>query len=319
MSRPRQPAWIAPMLATLIDEPFTEDGWLFERKLDGERCLAFRRGDELQLRSRTRKLLDEVYPELVAPLLAQSPSEFVADGEIVAFERGRTSFPRLQRRLGLHDPERIRQSGVRVYYYLFDLLHLDGHDTRRLPLAERKRLLEEHFEFADPLRYSAHRARQGEHFYRDACRRGWEGLIAKRADAAYEGRRSRAWLKLKCVNEQEFVIGGFTDPKESRVGLGALLVGFYESGKLRYAGKVGTGYDRATLRDLRRRLDRIERQRPPFAADRLPTSGAHWVKPELVAQIRFGELTRDRKLRQPRFRGLRTDKQPREVVLERAR
>jgi DNA ligase D-like protein (predicted ligase) len=319
LKRSPQPRWIAPMLATLTDEPFSRKGWLFERKLDGERCLAFRRGRQLRLSSRTRKRLNDAYPELVGPLLDESIGEFVVDGEIVAFEGRRTSFARLQRRIGLRDLERARRTGVEVFYYLFDLLRLEERDLRRLELRERKRLLERAFTFRDPLRYSAHRERDGKRFYRDACRRGWEGVIAKRADSAYEGRRSGDWLKLKCVNEQEFVIGGFTDPKGRRIGLGALLVGYYEGGKLRYAGKVGSGYDTATLRDLRRRLSRLERQRSPFAGDGLPRSGVHWVKPELVAQIRFTELTRDRKLRQPRFRGLRADKRPREVVLERSR
>ena len=151
-----------------------------------------------------------------------------------------------------------------------------------------------------------------------ACKLGLEGVIGKRRNSAYVNRRSSDWIKLKCGFRQEFVIGGWTDPTGTRVGLGALLVGYYEDGELRYAGKVGTGYSRAVLEDLRSRLDRLERPEPPFTRDGLPRKGVHWVRPDLVAQIGFTEVTRDGKLRHPRFLGLRTDKRPREVVLERS-
>jgi bifunctional non-homologous end joining protein LigD len=312
-----QPDWTEPMRAVLTDDRFTDPAWVFERKLDGVRCLAFRRGDELHLRSRTRQALDGTYPELVDAFLAQDGPDFIADGEVVAFEGGRTSFSRLQRRLGIHDHERARRTGVAVYYYLFDLLHLDGHDITPLPLRERKALLRDAFTFEDPLRFLPHRDEDGERFYRQACRDGWEGLIAKRADAPYRHTRSRDWLKLKCVNEQEFVIGGYTDPTGKRLAFGALLVGYHDSrGALRYAGKVGTGYSDTVLRDLGARLAAIERDTPPFAADDLPRRGVHWVEPELVAQVGFTEVTTDGKLRHPRFLGLREDKLPREVVLE---
>jgi bifunctional non-homologous end joining protein LigD len=312
-----QPAWVAPMLAVLTDRRFSGKDWIFERKLDGERCLAFRRGQELRLLSRRQQLLNSSYPELVDAFLAQSRDGFIADGEVVAFEGRQTSFARLQQRMHVRDPERARQSGVPIFYYLFDLLYLDDHDTTQLELRDRKVLLRRAFSFGDPLRYLRYRNSEGEAHYREACRRGWEGVIAKRATATYQHRRSRDWLKFKCGSEQEFVIGGYTDPKGSRVGLGALLVGYYEGGVLRYAGKVGTGYSEAALRDLAARLAALERDEPPFAGERLPRSGVHWVRPELVAQVGFSELTRDRKLRHPRFLGLRRDKRPREVTLER--
>jgi bifunctional non-homologous end joining protein LigD len=316
--RPReQPEWTAPMLAVLTHQRFSDPGWTFERKLDGERCLAFRRGGRLRLLSRTRQLLNEAYPELVGALGSQV-SDFIVDGEIVAFEGGRTSFERLQRRIQIRDPVAALSSGVRVFYYLFDVLHLDGYDTTALQQRDRKALLRNALSYGDPLRFLPHRNTEGEALYQDACRKRWEGLIAKRADAPYQHRRSADWLKLKCVNEQEFVIGGWTDPTGTRVGLGALLVGYYEGGELRYAGKVGTGYSQAVLQDLRSHLDRLERPEAPFARDGLPRKGVHWVRPEMVAQIGFTEVTRDGKLRQPRFLGLRTDKRPREVVLERS-
>jgi ATP-dependent DNA ligase len=218
----------------------------------------------------------------------------------------------------LRDPARARASGVRVFYYLFDLLHLDGRDVTGLPLRGRKGLLRQALSFADPLRYLPHRNAEGERFYGEACGRGWEGLIAKRADPRYRHERSRDWLKFKCVNEQEFVIAGYTDPGGKRIGFGALLVGYYdERGGLRYAGKVGTGYSDAVLRDLGGRLARLEQEEPAFAADRLPRTAVHWVLPRLVAQIGFTEVTVDGKLRHPRFLGLRSDKDPDEVVLER--
>jgi DNA ligase D-like protein (predicted ligase) len=305
------------MLAVLTNERFSDPGWIYERKLDGERCLAFRHGGRLRLLSRTRQPLNDTYPELVGPLEAQRSDDFIVDGEIVAFEGRRTSFERLQRRIQLRDPASALRSGVAVFYYLFDILHLEGNDTSALQLRDRKSLLRNALSYGDPLRFLPHRNTEGEALYQDACRRGWEGLIAKRADAPYRHARSDDWLKLKCVNEQEFVIGGWTDPTGTRVGLGALLIGYYDRSALRYAGKVGTGYSQAVLRDLRSRLDRLARAEPPFEHDGLPRSRVHWVRPELVAQIGFTEVTRDGKLRHPRFLGLRDDKHPREVVLER--
>jgi bifunctional non-homologous end joining protein LigD len=317
LRRSPQPEFIVPMLATLTAERFSRAGWLFERKLDGERCVAFRRGREVRLLSRNRKLLNGTYPELVDSLLAQSAENFVVDGEIVAFAGQQTSFARLQQRMQVRDPERAQASGIPVFYYLFDLLHLDGYDTRPLELRHRKSLLRQALSFSDPLRLTAHRNREGEEYFREACHRRWEGVIAKRAASHYVSRRTRDWLKFKCVNEQEFVIGGYTDPQGTRIGFGALLVGYYERGRLMYAGKVGTGYDRSMLLDLSRQLRSLERASPPFASDELPRRNVHWVQPELVAQIGFTEVTSGGKLRHPRFVGLRRDKDPWEVVLER--
>jgi bifunctional non-homologous end joining protein LigD len=306
-----------PMLAVLTEERFSDPGWIFERKLDGERCLAERRGGEVDLRSRTRERLNGTYPELVDVLRIQRCTDFLIDGEVVAFEGSRTSFGRLQQRIGIHDPERARRSGVRVFYYVFDVLRLDGEDVRELPLRARKARLRAAIRFRDPLRLVGHRNAAGEEAYRDACRRGWEGVIAKRADAPYRAGRSRDWLKFKCVTEQELVIGGYTDPAGSRTELGALLVGYYDGGALRYAGKVGTGYSREVLRDLGGRLARLERADPPFTGDDLPRGAVHWVEPRLVAQIAFTEVTRDGRLRHPRYIGLRPDKPPEDVTLER--
>ena len=310
------PDWRTPMLATLTDRRFSDPRWIFEPKFDGERCLAFRNGDQVRLLSRNRQPLNGTYPELVDALAAQPISRFVIDGEVVAFKGRRTSFAHLQGRLGITNPKAARATGIPVFYYIFDLLHLDGKSTTELPLLSRKRLLRKAFQFGDPLRYTPHRVEHGEAAYRAACARGDEGVIAKLADAPYVGRRSPNWLKFKCVRDQEFVIGGYTAPKGSRIGFGALLVGYYDGRDLVYAGKVGTGFDDATLRKLHKRLSAIEQDRSPFTRGLVREAGTHWVQPELVAQVGFTEWTRDGKLRHPRYTGLRTDKDPSDVVRE---
>jgi bifunctional non-homologous end joining protein LigD len=304
------------MLATLTDKPFSREGWLFEPKLDGERCLVFRRGHDLDLFSRNRKRLNQKYPEITAAFQREETAVFVIDAEIVAFEGHVTSFAKLQQRMQVQHPTADLLRRVPVWLYLFDLIYLDRYDTRQVPLRYRKELLQDAFDFQDPLRFTEHREREGEAFYQEACRRGWEGVMAKNGDSTYVSRRTREWLKFKCVKEQEFVIGGYTDPKGTRIGFGALLVGYYRRGKLVYAGKVGTGYDTDTLRRLAGQLARLETTTSPFAADGLPRTGVHWVKPKLVAEIRFTEWTADGKLRHPRFVGLRDDKRPEEVVRE---
>jgi bifunctional non-homologous end joining protein LigD len=252
------------------------------------------------------------------------PTGTVLDGEIVAFDGNQTSFARLQGRIGLHDPDAARASGIPVFLYVFDVLVLADHDVTGLPLRTRKRLLREAVDFRGPLRMSTHRNADGEAYLREACQRGWEGLVAKRADAPYRpGHRSPDWLKLKCVHAQELVIGGWTDPQRSRTGFGALLVGYYDGsgdrgGGLRYAGKVGTGFDHRVLADLSDRFRDLDAERSPFD-EPVPEKGAHWVRPELVAQVGFSEWTRDGKLRHPRYLGLREDKAPEDVVREEPR
>jgi DNA ligase D-like protein (predicted ligase) len=218
--------------------------------------------------------------------------------------------------MGIHDPERARRSLVSVYYYIFDMLEMDGEDLRPLPLLERKARLRKAVTFHGHLRFTTYRRGDGETAFRYACRHGWEGVIAKRAASPYVAKRTRDWLKLKCQHGQELVIGGWTAPKGARQRLGALLVGYYEQrGKLRYAGKVGTGFDQRTLQMLGDELERRERDTSPFEAGGPPRQ-ARWVEPELVAEIGFAEWTRDGKLRQPRYQGLRDDKSAREVVRE---
>jgi len=295
------------MLATLVREQFSSPDWIFEPKLDGIRCLSFRKGRNVELFSRNHLSLNAGYPELDVPLLNQPVSSFIVDGEIVAMQRGISSFSLLQKR---------KQQTVPVMYYLFDVLYLDGYDVTQLELRYRKEVLRHAFTYRDPLRFSEHRAAEGEAFYREACRKGWEGIIAKRAASFYVQKRSADWLKFKCENQQELVIVGYTDPVGQRVGIGALLVGFYKRGRLVYAGKVGTGFDRQTLKDLKKRLSAIERPTSPCSLDSRPKKGVHWVQPKLVAQIAFTEWTGADKLRHPRYLGLRMDKKASEVVKE---
>ena len=218
------------MKAVLTEERFSDPAWVFERKLDGIRCIAIKSERDVRLLSRNDLSLNERFPEVAAALAADPATNLILDGEVVAFAGGKTSFEILQQRGERH---------VSVFLYAFDLLHLAGHDTTALPLHARRRLLRKAVGFHGPLRLTPSRKRDGERFYADACRQGWEGLIAKRADAPYTHGRSRDWLKFKCSAEQELVIGGYTAPRGSRSHLGALLLGYYEDGRLRYAGKVG--------------------------------------------------------------------------------
>jgi bifunctional non-homologous end joining protein LigD len=316
LRRRSQPDWLAPMLATLTDERFSRQGWLFEPKWDGERCLAFRRGRELNLFSRNRILLNARYPEIRGAFLQQETECFIADGEIVTFKNGVSSFAQLQERMQVEHPSADLLRRVPVWLYLFDLLYLDRYDTRQVPLRYRKELLRNAFAFRDSLRFTEHREVEGEAYYRQACRRGWEGVIAKNGDSIYVSGRTRDWLKFKCAKQQEFVIGGYTDPRGNRIGFGALLLGYYRGRKLVYAGKVGTGFDRDFLRRLGKKLAELEAPTSPFEGEDLPRVGVHWVKPRLVAQIAFAEWTREGKLRHPRFLGLRDDKKPEEVERE---
>jgi bifunctional non-homologous end joining protein LigD len=262
----------------------------------------------LSLFSRNRKRLNDKYPEIAAAFHQQETDSFIADGEIVTFKDGITSFAKLQERMQVEHPSADLVSRVPVCLYLFDLLYLDRYDTRQVPLRYRK--------FRESLRFTKHRETDGEAYYRKACRSGWEGVIAKNGDSVYVSSRTRDWLKFKCLQEQEFVIGGYTDPRGNRIGFGALLLGFYRRRKLMYAGKVGTGFDHDTLQRLDRTLAQLETSTCPFDDEGVPRRGVHWVKTKLVAQIGFTEWTTGDKLRHPRFLGLREDKRPEDVTRE---
>jgi DNA ligase D-like protein (predicted ligase) len=279
------------MAATLTQERFSGPEWVFEQKLDGIRLLAFKRRAEVRLLSRNRLLQNAAYPSVVVAVAALPVREVILDGEATGVWGRRGE----------------------VTYHVFDVLWLDGRDTTALPLDERRALLET-LPFAAPLSL-VERLHDPAPWDR-ACEAGWEGVIAKRRDSTYEHRRSPYWLKMKCEATQELVVGGFTDPRGSRVGLGALLVGYFEAQDFVFAGKVGTGFNTALLLDLRSRLDRIEVDSPPFTVgEGLPRS-AHWVRPEVVVQVAFIEWTGHGKMRHPRLLGVRIDKSASEVVRE---
>ena len=302
------PTTAGAMKAVLTDQRFSDPNWIYERKLDGIRCVAIRAGSTVKLLSRNDLSQNARWPELVEALEKDECDQFVIDGEVVAFAGSETSFARLAQRA---------RHLVPVFYYVFDILWLEGRDVRKLPLRTRKRLLRDALEFHGNVRWTQHRNRDGEKFFVEACRKGWEGLIAKRADSPYVTTRSRDWLKFKCEHGQELVIGGFTAPRGSRVEFGALLLGYYRAGRLEYAGKVGTGFDTDTLHDLAGQMRKLERNDSPFADPReIRERGVTWVEPKLVAEIGFTEWTRDHRLRHPRFQGLRDDKDASEVVRE---
>ena len=280
------PDWIVPMAATLTQERFTGPEWIFERKFDGIRLLAFKKGDDVRMFSRNR--LPQNIPRLAAAIASLPAGEVILDGEITWDRDGA--------------------------YNVFDILWLDGRDVTAMPLEERLALLRR-LPLKPPMAHVV--PLEGDAPWERACREGWEGVIAKRRGSKYEQRRSPHWLKMKCEASQELVVGGFTDPQGARVGLGALLVGYFEGDDFVFAGRIGTGFDTRLLLDLRRRLDLLEIPKTPFTkATGLPRLRAHWVQPEIVVQVAFIEWTVHGKLRHPRLIGVRFDKNAREVTRE---
>ncbi|HET9923855.1 MAG TPA: DNA ligase D [Methylomirabilota bacterium] len=311
------PAWIAPQLATLVAAPPPGDAWVHEIKLDGYRILLRVARGRVRLLTRNRQDWTERFPAAVEAAARLPVKEALLDGEIVVFDAaGVSSFQALQQAVG-------RGAGRSLVYVAFDLLFLDGRDLRLEPLLARKKELARLLEGRrGALRYSEHFDEPGQKVYERACRMALEGIVSKRKQAPYTAGRGQAWLKVKCVARQEFVIGGYTDPEGARVEFGSLLLGVHEpDGRLVYAGRVGTGFSRATLAALGKRLRKLGQRGSPFAADgpRPPMRGAHWVKPVLVAEVAFTEWTRDGLLRHPAFEGLREDKPAAAVVRERAR
>ena len=300
-------AFVPPMLAKLVSGPPAGDGWIYERKLDGLRCITVKSGDRVELWSRSRLSFVGRFGGIAAAVGRLPADDVVLDGEIAALEGDRTSFALLQR----------PGSTAKPILFAFDVLHLDGDDLRDRPLLERKKLLGKVVKGTGSgvVRRVRHVEGDPVELLGEACAEGWEGLIAKRADGLYRSGRSSDWLKLKCSASQELVIGGWTEPRGARTHFGALLVGYYDDEGLRYAGKVGTGFDTATLADLHRRMVGRERPASPFV-DRVRERSAHWTEPELVANFAFTEWTSDGKLRHPRYEGLRPDKDPRSVTRE---
>ena len=304
-----------PALATLVETAPDSDQWVHEIKYDGYRIGCRIDRGEITLLTRNGNDWTASFPEIVKAAKALKIERGLIDGEAaVLLPDGRTSFQALQ--------SALKTATRNIAYFAFDLLHLNGRDLTQLPLSERKVILE-HVIGKNPsgvIRLSGHFEGRGKDVLQEACRMGLEGIVSKRRDAPYEHGRTRTWLKTKCIKRQEFVIGGFTDPDGSRVGIGALLVGYYENQRLIFAGKVGTGFTDAVLIDLRKLLDRLAQSECPFANKLTgpPGRNAHWVRPELVAEVAFTEWTNDGKIRHPSFQGLRKDKPAREVKKETA-
>jgi bifunctional non-homologous end joining protein LigD len=280
------PDWIEPMAATLTQERFAGPEWTFERKYDGIRLIAFKQGDVVRLYSRTRKEKD--LPAIAAAVAALPSNDLILDGEV--------------------------EWDGQTAYHVFDVIWIDGRDVTRLPLTDRRRMLADLPLTAPMRRVREIDAEKGPPWER-ACAEGWEGVIAKRRDSPYEHKRSKHWLKMKCELTHDFVVGGFTDAQGTRVGLGALLVGYYEGDDFVFAGKVGTGFDTKLLTELRARFDKMELEKTPFTkAKGLPRVRAHWVRPEVVVRVAFIEWTVHTKLRHSRLLGVRTDVRARDVV-----
>lgn len=314
-----QPSFVAPMLATLTDDYFSSHQWIYEHKFDGERCIVIKKNGTVALLSRNRKKINNEYPELVRALEAQEADNFIIDGEIIARDKtGISNFELLQSRINLKALEDIKAKVTitPITFCIFDIMYADEHDIRALPLLVRKKILKKLLTFNKILTYTTHYSGNGITLFKQACHKHWEGLIVKKSDSTYEGKRSRAWLKFKCSVGQELVIGGYTAPKGSRTDFGALLVGYYKKGKLQYAGKVGSGYSHETLRILGKKLKNLTIKKCPFANYNGTEKEIFWVKPTLVANFKFAQWTAAGRLRVPRYQGLRADKRAKDVVKE---
>jgi bifunctional non-homologous end joining protein LigD len=296
------------MLATLVSEPFDDPDWLFEIKWDGYRALCTIEPRKFTLVSRNGLDMLQRFPDLQGLSSAFSSLPIVVDGEIVSLDKeGRSEFQRLQE---------SQKEPAGLTYVAFDLLYADGRDLRKTPLEERKSLLERLIRDADLVLYSKHIVGQGKALFENARKNDLEGIIGKKRDSTYQERRSRDWVKIKTGHEQEFVVGGWTEPKGSRKGFGALLLGVYDAKSLRFVGSVGTGFSGKVLQQLYARLHALERKTSPFVNQVVANAAVHWTSPEMVVEVRFSEWTRDGFLRQPAYLGLRSDKAAAAVVAE---
>jgi DNA ligase D-like protein (predicted ligase) len=312
------PSMISPMLATLTDNYFSRENWIYERKLDGERIIAYIHNGNVILKTRNNIDATITYPEITKALKAHAPKNCVLDGEVVAYKNNLTSFEKLQKRIHLTDPQDIQHSDVRVYYYIFDIVYLNTYNIMDVPLRKRKVLLKDALNFNSPLKYVTHINEYGIKALNEACEKGQEGIIAKKAMGTYLQKRSRDWLKFKCVHQQELIIIGYTDPEGERIFFGALLLGYYKHNTLQYAGKVGTGFDEETLKNLYKKMHNLIRKTSPLPDEQSTQidESAHWVNPELVCEVGFAEWTKHNKLRHPRYLGLRRDKSAQNVFKE---
>jgi bifunctional non-homologous end joining protein LigD len=314
-----QPLIIQPMLATLVDKPFSDPEWLFETKWDGIRAICFIKNGKARFVSRNQNDLSAQYPELSNIGNDLDATEAVLDGEIVALdEHGVSRFQLLQSRMGRKNQAEIARlvAKTRLAYYVFDLLHLDGVDLTGCALIDRKTTLERILKTDKLIRYSDHIIEHGVQLYDEIAKVPLEGVIAKHIDSAYAQRRSREWLKIKTILEAEVVIGGYTEPRKSRSYFGALVVGLYEGGELRYVGHAGGGFNEKSLEQLYKLMQPLKTKLSPFA-DKIQTNEpVQWIKPKVVVQVKFAEWTADRRMRQPIFLGVREDKPAKDVSFE---
>lgn len=311
------PSNIEPNLATLTREPFSAPDWIYELKWDGMRILAWVRDGRAELRSRNDRVVTPQFPELAVLPERLAVKRAIVDGEAVVLdEEGRPSFGLMQQRMNVARPSAELVASAPVVLYLYDLLYCDGFDLRGVPLIERKRLLKRILNPEPPVRFSDHVTGQGEELYRLASERGLEGVIAKQANSPYRGGRGSNWLKLKVTREVDAVIGGYTAPRGGRERFGALLLGLYEDGKLRYIGSVGTGFNERNQPPLWEKLRKLVTREAPFETPPRTREKQTYVEPKLVASVKFSEWTRDKRLRAPVFLGLRSDKPPRDCRFE---
>ncbi|WP_216642723.1 non-homologous end-joining DNA ligase [Hydrocarboniclastica marina] len=327
-----RPVFRPPMTGKSAKRIFSDDDWLFERKLEGVRCLAVRENGISHLYDRDGELLDANFPDILEAL-DKLPPDAVVDGEIVAFDGKKMRLAYLEPYLdpGNSQPGYTLESAnddhadaepaaarrekrpPPCWFYLFDLLQVGPYDLRKLPLETRKLLLRNLIRFSKPLRFTDHRRADGEHLFEIACRKDWEGIVAKRAASPYRSARVDDWLKIKCKQRQELVIGGYTVPPGSKGAFGELLIGYFEGQQFRYAGKVGTGFDHQSLGSLKQALDQHRQRQCPFT-DPIDEQNCHWLSPELVCEVGFTAWTRGMKLRQPRYMGLRRGRDARAIV-----
>jgi bifunctional non-homologous end joining protein LigD len=308
------PDFISPQLATLVPEAPSGDGWVHELKFDGYRMVCHLQRGKTRFWSRNQKDWTAKFPNLSKALRDLPVTAAILDGEVVVVDKaGRSSFQKLQ--------QSMKGGAATFVFQIFDLIYLDGYNLTRVPLKERKALLEELLAGVDakgPLRYSDHVVGDGDRFFKQACAYGIEGIVSKLADSVYESTRTRSWLKVKCTKRQEFVITGYTPSKKDFPGFGSLILGVYEKGKLVYSGRVGTGFSIKQRLELQKKLDRIAQPAMPFATKPKDPGlrDAHWAKPQLVGEVEFTEWTEEGSIRHPSFQGLREDKKAKDVVRE---
>ena len=311
------PEQVSVMRAQQSEKPFSDPGWLFEIKWDGERALAFLQDGHVELRARSGRNITSEYPELKTVIKQFNAREAILDGEIVVLDDdGRSDFMRIQSRFGVSNPPIALQQKNPATYYLYDLLYCDGYDIRGVALEKRKDLLRELLRTSDGIRYSDHAIEKGSELFEVAKEKRLEGIIGKRRDSPYVGKRSPLWLKIKIIHDLDVVIGGWTEPRRARSHFGALLMGLYEGDRLKYVGSVGTGFDTEMLQRTKKTLLSMETPDNPFDTTTDVKEAVHWVRPELVARVTYAEWTKDGKLRRPVFLGFQEDREARDCVME---